>query len=80
MAEDMGQEDVVGLVFWGLKLVATDCAVGGAKVARSQGWSRQPKAAETYVEFGYVETEQTHPLNGADPAKWVSIEGKTEDY
>jgi hypothetical protein len=33
MAEDLGEEDIVGLVF-GFELVATDGAVGGSEVAR----------------------------------------------
>jgi hypothetical protein len=32
MAEDLGEEDFVGLVF-GFELVATDSAVGGAEVS-----------------------------------------------
>ena len=36
MAEDLGQEDVVGLVF-GFELVAADGAVGAAQVARLPG-------------------------------------------
>jgi hypothetical protein len=36
MAEDLGEEDIVGLVF-GFELVATDGAVGGAQVAGFPG-------------------------------------------
>ena len=36
MAEDLGQEDVVGLVFW-FELVAADGSVGAAEVARFPG-------------------------------------------
>ena len=32
VAEDLGEEDIVGLVFW-FEHVATDGAVGGAEVA-----------------------------------------------
>ena len=48
MAEDLGEEDVVGLVF-GFELVATDGAVGERRWPGFQGWSREPKAAETYL-------------------------------
>ena len=48
MAEDLGEEDIVGLVL-GFELVATDGAVGAAEVAWFQGRSREPKAAETYL-------------------------------
>jgi hypothetical protein len=48
VAEDLGQEDVVGLVL-GFETVATDGAVGAAEVAGFQGRSREPKASETYL-------------------------------
>jgi hypothetical protein len=48
MAEDLGEEDVVGLVS-GFEAVAADGSVGAAEVAGFQGWSREPKAAETYL-------------------------------
>ena len=48
MAEDLGQEDVVGHVF-GFEAVAADGSVGAAQVVGFQGWSREPKAAETYL-------------------------------
>jgi hypothetical protein len=48
MAEDLGEEDIVGLVF-GFELVATDGAVGASEVSWFQGRSREPKAAETYL-------------------------------
>ena len=47
MAEDLGEEDIVGDVL-GFELVATVGAIGGAEVAGFQGRSREPKAAETY--------------------------------
>jgi hypothetical protein len=40
MTEDLGEEDIVGLVF-GLEAVATDGAVGGAQVPGFQGRSRE---------------------------------------
>jgi hypothetical protein len=36
MSEDLGEEDIVGLVF-GFELVATDGAIGGAEVAGFPG-------------------------------------------
>jgi hypothetical protein len=48
VTEDLCEEDVVGHVF-GFEAVAVDCSVGAAEVARFQGWSREPKAAETYL-------------------------------
>jgi hypothetical protein len=42
MAEDLGEEDIVGLVF-GFEAVATDGAVGGSEVA---GFPRQFEGAE----------------------------------
>jgi hypothetical protein len=42
VAEDLGEEDIVGLVF-GLELVATDGAVGAAQVA---GFPREIEGAE----------------------------------
>ena len=48
VAEDLGQEDVVGLVFW-FELVAADGSVGASEVARFPGLSREPKAAEMYL-------------------------------
>jgi hypothetical protein len=48
MAEDLGEEDIVGLVF-GFEAVATDGAVGAAEVAWFPGSSREPKAAEAYL-------------------------------
>jgi hypothetical protein len=47
VAEDLGEEDVVGPVV-GFEAVATEGAVGGAEVAGFKGWSRAPKVAETY--------------------------------
>ena len=48
MAEDLGEEDIVGLVF-GFELVATDGAVGASEVALvSREGPREPKAADTY--------------------------------
>jgi hypothetical protein len=48
MSEDLGEEDIVGLVF-GFELVATDGAVGDSEVSWFQGRSREPKAADTYL-------------------------------
>jgi hypothetical protein len=42
MTEDLGEEDIVGLVF-GFELVATDGAVGASEVA---GFPRQVEGAE----------------------------------
>jgi hypothetical protein len=46
MAEDLGEEDIVGLVF-GFELVATDGAIGGAEVSwfpgKAQGSRRRRK-------------------------------------
>jgi hypothetical protein len=42
MAEDLGKEDIVGLVF-GFELVATDGAVGASQVA---GFPREVEGAE----------------------------------
>ena len=44
MAEDLGEEDIVGLVF-GFEAVATEAL---RRCPGFQGWSREPKAAETY--------------------------------
>ena len=48
MAEDLGQEDVVGHILW-FKQVAADGAVSASQVAWFQGWSREPKALEMYL-------------------------------
>jgi hypothetical protein len=46
VAEDLGEEDIVGLVF-GFELVATDGAIGGAEVSwfpgKAQGSRRRRK-------------------------------------
>ena len=46
MAEDLGEEDIVGLVF-GCELVATEWRRRRFASGRVQG--REPKAAETYL-------------------------------
>jgi hypothetical protein len=46
MAQDLGQEDVVGLVS-GFEEVPADGSVGASEVAGFQGCSREPNAAET---------------------------------
>jgi len=43
MAEDLGQEDVVGLVSW-FKLVAADSSVGVAQVARFPGFVQRAES------------------------------------
>ena len=44
MAEDLGQEDVVGLVFW-FELVAADSSVGAAEVAWFPGFVQRAEGA-----------------------------------
>ena len=48
MAEDLGKEDIVGLVF-GFEFVATEGAGTLRRWQGFQGRSREPKAPETYL-------------------------------
>jgi hypothetical protein len=49
MAEDLGQEDVVGHILW-FEHVAADGVVSALrKWLGFQGWSREPKALEMYL-------------------------------
>ena len=43
MAEDLGQEDVVGLVFW-FEEVAADSSVGASQISRFPGFVQRAES------------------------------------
>ena len=85
MAEDLGQEDVVGLVS-GFKLVAADSSVGASEVARFPGFVQraegggnvlgQLRAGGGVNGIGAREGfEIPEPVEGTDDLFWIGQNG-----